>query len=237
MPAPVLITGIAKRIGLHIARALIKQGIPVIGTYRRRHDSLSELEVMGVQLYHCDFYDTDQVEQLITSVQNNHTELRGIIHNASDWLGEGESDLAPSLVMERMMRVHAFAPYQLNLGLADQLKAYSEGTADIIHITDFAVKKASKKHIAYAASKAASENMSRSFARLLAPEVKVNSIAPSLILFNEDDSEEYRQHTLKKALIPVEPGPEEIYNAISFLMNSDYMTGRTLHLDGGRHLK
>jgi dihydromonapterin reductase/dihydrofolate reductase len=53
------------------------------------------------------------------------------------------------------------------------------------------VERGSDKHIAYAASKAALDNMTRSFARKLAPEVKVNAIAPAMILFNESDDAEY----------------------------------------------
>ena len=63
------------------------------------------------------------------------------------------------------------------------------------------VERGSDKHIAYAASKAALDNMTRSFARKLAPEVKVKSIAPSLILFNEHDDAEYRQQALNKSLM------------------------------------
>ncbi|RRJ83842.1 dihydromonapterin reductase [Aestuariirhabdus litorea] len=237
MSAPVLITGAAKRIGLFIARSLREQGVEVIGTYRRQQPALGELEAMGVQLYHCDFCESDHVHRLIDSLQRYHPALRGIIHNASDWIAEGQSELSPEQVMERMMRVHAYAPYQLNLALAPLLRNCPDSVADIIHITDFAVDKGSKHHIAYSASKAASENLSRSFARLLAPQVKVNSIAPSLILFNEGDSDDYREHTLAKALLPREPGEAEVLHAVTYLMESRYVTGRTLHLDGGRHLK
>ncbi|WP_426416235.1 dihydromonapterin reductase [Aestuariirhabdus sp. LZHN29] len=237
MSAPVLITGVAKRIGFFLAKSLREQGLEVIGTYRSHSRSLAELETLGVQLYHCDFYVSEQLTGLIDALQRNHPALRGIIHNASDWLGEEQSDLVPEQIMERMMRVHAYAPYQLNLALADSLRNCPEGLANIIHITDFSVDKGSKHHIAYAASKAASENLSLSFSRLLAPDVKVNSIAPSLILFNAHDNDGYREHTLGKALLPREPGGAEVLHAVNYLMESAYVTGRTLHLDGGRHLK
>ncbi|STI17699.1 putative short chain dehydrogenase [Escherichia coli] len=71
-------------------------------------------------------------------------------------------------------------------------------------------RRGSDKHVAYAASKAALDNMTRSFARKLAPEVKVNSIAPSLILFNEHDDAEYRQQALNKSLMKTAPGEKEV---------------------------
>jgi len=92
------------------------------------------------------------------------------------------------------------------------------------------------KHIAYAASKAALANLTLSFSRLLAPRVKVNSLAPSLIMFNEGDSDAYREKTLKKSLMGLEPGVEVVVHTLQFILNNPYITGRTIPLDGGRHL-
>lgn len=103
--------------------------------------------------------------------------------------------------MQRMMNVHVFAPYQLNLSLAPLLKASRSSYADIIHVGDYVGSRGSKRHIAYAASKAAQDDLTLSFSARLGPKVKVNSVAPALVLFNEDDDEEYRKTTLKKNLM------------------------------------
>lgn len=97
------------------------------------------------------------------------------------------------------------------------------------------VERGSDKHIAYAASKAALDNMTRSFARKLAPEVKVNSIAPSLILFNEHDDAEYRQQALNKSLMKT--ARREVIDTVDYLLTSCFVTGRSFPLDGGRHLR
>ncbi len=136
--------------------------------------------------------------------------------------------------------MHVSVPYQLNLALASQLQAGAEeeiGASDIIHITDYVAEKGSAKHIAYAASKAALHNLTLSFAAKFAPEVKVNSIAPAMILFNQGDDEAYQQKTLAKALLPKEAGNEEIIDLVEYLLNSRYVTGRSHHVDGGRHLR
>ena len=65
----------------------------------------------------------------------------------------------------------------------------------------------------------------------------MNSVAPSLIIFNQHDDEQYRAKTLKKSLMGIEPGCQEIINCIDLLLNSHYITGRALPVDGGRHLK
>ena len=234
--APILITGVGKRIGYALAKTLLKQGYPIIGTYRTVYDSIAELKALGAELYACDFYNEHSLNELIYTLTQQHPSLRAIIHNASDWLPDSNA-LSPTETLQRMMQVHASVPYTLNLGLRDLLLEYPGEYSDIIHFTDYVVEKGSQKHIAYAASKAALTNMTLSFSALLAPQVKVNAIAPAMILFNPDDDDTYREKTLKKSLMGIEPGTEEIIKAVQYLLESRYVTGRTLHVDGGRHLK
>ena len=241
MSAPILITGIGKRIGYALAKHLLNSGHPVIGTYRTEYKSIEELRQLGAELYCCDFYDNTQITALTNTIKTNHSQLRAIIHNASDWLPDSNA-LPPAITLQRMMQVHVNTPYQINLALMDKLQTHSKTScpkepSDIIHFTDYVVDKGSKKHIAYAASKAALTNMTLSFSALLAPNVKVNAIAPAMIMFNPDDDTEYRIKTLKKSLMEIEPGTQEIIEAVDYLLHSRYVTGRTLHVDGGRHLK
>ena len=76
-----------------------------------------------------------------------------------------------------------------------------------------------------------------SFAARQAPKVKVNSLAPALLKFNEDDDEEYRKKAANKSLMQREGGWDELQHAIDYLFASRYVTGRVLPVDGGRHLK
>lgn len=231
----ILITGVGRRIGLHLAHTFLDRNIPVIGTYRTGRNSLESLREAGAELHRCDFSDDTQIEHFTNRVAEKHGSLRAIIHNASDWLPEGKG-LSASLTMQRMMQIHVNAPYQINLALAHLLKASMESMADIIHIGDYVSGRGSTKHIAYAASKAAQDNLTLSFAASLAPKVKVNSIAPALILFNEGDSAEYRRKAISKSLIQHEAGLAEFQHNVDYLLASRYVTGRVLHLDGGRHL-
>jgi dihydromonapterin reductase/dihydrofolate reductase len=233
MNHPVLITGVGKRLGLHLARTLLERGRPVIGTFRSERPALEDLRSRGAELHRCDFYDDAQVDQLIASIAARHDALRAIVHNASDWLTES-AGLPPAETMRRMMDVHVGAPYRINLGLETLLKAGEP--ADIIHVGDYVGGRGSSKHIAYAASKAAQDNLTLSFARLLAPGVKVNSIAPALMLFNDGDGDAYREKALRKSLMRREGGLDEFQHAVDYLMDSRYVTGRIMHLDGGRHL-
>ncbi len=233
---PTLITGVGKRAGFHVARVFLQRGMPVIGTYRTCYPRLEELERLGAHLYHCDFDRQDEVELLIGDIRARYERLRGIIHNASDWLREDDG-IPVDEVIEKMMRIHANVPYQLNHELAPLLQACNDAHADIIHIGDYVSSQGSKKHIAYAASKAAQDNLTLSFAAKLAPKVKVNSLAPALIKFNEHDEPGYREKAAAKSLMQREGGWDELQHAIDYLFASRYVTGRVLPVDGGRHLK
>lgn len=235
MKTPIIITGGGQRLGLAIAQHLVQNNADVVVSYRTERPSLQALRDQGVVTIRADFASQSGIETFIDEIKRHYPAIRGIIHNASDWAAE-KSDADLGSLFNRMMQIHASAPYQINLGLQDQLKA-SKGVSDVIHMTDYVQDKGSQKHIAYAASKAALENLTLSFSALLAPNVKVNAIAPALVMFNQDDSEAYKQKALKKSLLQICPGAQEAVKAVDFLLNSDYMTGRTLHLDGGRHLK
>lgn len=236
MAETILITGVAKRLGYQLAQHYLKQDKQVIGTYRSERDGVTALKAMGAQLYQVDFYQSAEIDSFIEQVKSTTQSLRAIIHNASDWLPD-QCDLPPEQVMSRLMQVHVTAPYQLNLGLQSLLESDPSPFQDIIHIGDDVTRKGSQKHIAYAASKAALENMTLSFAAKLGPKVKVNSLAPALLKFNPGDSPAYQDKVLKKALIQREAGFEEVTRAMDYLLSSEFVTGTRLVVNGGRHLK
>lgn len=240
-PAPIIITGGAQRLGLAAAIALHSDATPVVITYRNNTQHLAQLQALGVKTIHADLSTTDAVCGFINTLKQQYSSLRAVIHNASEWLSESSSEITtPDLIFDKMMHIHAKVPYLLNSELSPLLKSYAQvsgnRTADIIHMTDFIVEKGSKKHIAYAASKAALHNLTLSFSAQLAPLVKVNSIAPALLMFNEHDNEDYKAKALKKSLMQVAPGEAEGVKAIQYLLSSDYITGRSVAIDGGRNL-
>ncbi|QIR15657.1 dihydromonapterin reductase [Shewanella aestuarii] len=244
MNKTVLITGVGKRIGYGLAKHFLAQGYQVIGTYRSHYDSIEQLRKLDATLIQSDLTDSDSIQRLISQVQQC-PRLDCIIHNASDWLPDN-SGISPSDTITRMMQVHVNAPYEINLALGDLLSRSAIenapntdsaiGGSNIIHITDYVAEKGSKKHIAYAASKAALHNLTLSFAAKLAPHVKVNSIAPAMILFNEHDDDAYKVKALAKAILPKEAGNAEIISLVEYLIKSHYVTGRSYPVDGGRHL-
>lgn len=200
-------------------------------TYRQKRPELDELSDAGIHLLPADFATDEGVFAFIDVVQQRFKTIRAIVHNASTWWTDDINQL--SSTFDAMMQVHAKAPYLINQSLSHMLNGEK---ADIIHLTDLVAQIGSDKHIAYAASKAALENMVLSFARKLSPKIKVNGIAPALLKFNVEDSDAYKEKALNKSLLQNEPGWQESTRTIQYLLESDYVTGRILALDGGRHL-
>ncbi|WP_312955976.1 dihydromonapterin reductase [Pseudomonas songnenensis] len=230
--APILITGSSQRIGLHCAERLLEDGFPVIVTYRRERDSIERLRTLGAHTLKADFSDEAGITGFIGALREQTDSLRAIVHNASEWRPDAPGQEAEAF--RQLFQVHMLAPYLINLHCADLLR--HGGPADIVHIGDDVTRKGSKKHIAYAASKAGLDNLTLSFAASLAPAIKVNGIAPALIQFNPDDDEEYRRKALAKSALGIEPGAEVIYQSLRYLLDNPYVTGTTLTVNGGRHL-
>ena len=235
--SPIVITGGAQRLGLAVARALRSAGETVVITYRSQRPQLQELREEGIDTIRADFGEAQGAEKLAETLTHRYDSLRALIHNASEWMPEGGRDNHAE-VLDTMMRVHVRAPYLLNLACGDLLLRHGETAdyADIIHMSDYVASTGSSKHIAYAASKAALDNLTLSFASKYAPTVKVNSIAPALLMFNDGDDEAYREKARRKSLLGIVPGETEGTNAVTYLLQSRYLTGKTIALDGGRHL-
>ncbi|WP_407333746.1 dihydromonapterin reductase [Enterovibrio sp. 27052020O] len=232
----IVITGAAQRIGFSLAKHFVKSGNLVIVSYRTERKGISLLRELGVECIQADFATDGGIHQFARSLAEKNLTIRALIHNASDWNAEKHTDDYAAL-LDQMMQVHVKAPYLLNQALAPFMRNDKNAGSDIIHFTDYVVKKGSAKHIAYAASKAALDNLTLSFAQKLAPHVKVNSIAPALIMFNERDDDDYKRKALAKSLMCLAPGETEVLNAVEFILNSNYMTGQSVNLDGGRALK
>jgi dihydromonapterin reductase/dihydrofolate reductase len=229
-PAPILITGASQRIGLHCALRLLEQGQPVIATYRTPRGGIEQLQAAGAQTLFADFSSEAGILAFIAALKAQAPALRAIVHNASAWLGDDEQE-----ALQQMVSVHMLAPYLINLHCAELLQ--QGGPADIVHISDDVTRKGSAKHIAYCASKAGLDSLTLSFAARYAPAIKVNGIAPAMILFNAEDDHAYRAKALNKSALGIEPGAEVIYQSLRYLLDNPYVTGTTLAVNGGRHLK
>ena len=231
--APILITGAGQRVGLHCAQQLLADGYPVIFTYRSEKPGVQILRDLGAIALFADFSTEAGILDFIERLKIHTDSLRAIVHNASAWLEETPQTETSAFM--HMFSVHMLAPYLINLHCSELLKR--SNPADIVHISDDVTRKGSSKHMAYCATKAGLDSLTLSFAAKLAPQIKVNGIAPALLMFNPDDDAAYRTQALAKSVLGIEPGAEVIYRSLRYLLDNPYVTGTTLTVNGGRHLK
>ena len=231
--APILITGAGQRVGLHCAQQLLADGYPVIFTYRSEKPGVQILRDLGAIALFADFSTEAGILDFIERLKIHTDSLRAIVHNASAWLEETPQTETSAFL--HMFSVHMLAPYLINLHCSELLKR--SNPADIVHISDDVTRKGSSKHMAYCATKAGLDSLTLSFAAKLAPQIKVNGIAPAMLMFNPDDDAAYRTQALAKSVLGIEPGAEVIYRSLRYLLDNPYVTGTTLTVNGGRHLK
>lgn len=231
--APILITGAGQRVGLHCALRLLDDNQPVIFSYRSERPGVQALRERGAIGVFADFSSEAGILAFISELKSHTDSLRAIIHNASTWAAETPGDEAHAFI--DMFSVHMLAPYLINLHCADLLRCST--LADIVHISDDVTRKGSRQHIAYCATKAGLDSLTLSFAAQYAPRIKVNGISPAMVMFNDGDDAAYRAKVLAKSALGIEPGPEVIYQSVRYLLDNPYVTGTTLTVNGGRHVK
>lgn len=242
---PLVITGAGQRAGLYLAKQLLAQGHSLVVSYRREKPGVEALRQLGAVCIQADFSTDSGILAFAARLKDDYAGLTALIHNASDWASDPRPEDDPdghqaAAVFQRMFQIHQQAPYLLNTQLAPLLRAASQErgyASDIIHISDDVVRRGSAKHSAYVASKAGLDSLALSFAARLAPDIKVNSIAPALLAFNEGDTPDYQAKVLAKSPLHMEPGFEVLWQTVDYLLKQPYMTGSLLRLNGGRHLK
>lgn len=233
-----LITGVSRRIGAHLAAHYLARGDRVIGTYRQETAELAKLREQGLHAVQIDLTDTAALSGLLDDIAAHTDRLDAIVHNASIWPSDSDCAREPHLISQ-LCQLHVTTPVQLTLALQHRLPAPSvdgRATRTVVFLTDSKVSAGNDGHLHYLASKAAAQSAMRSLAISLAPHTRVNAIAPGLILFHAQDSVEKRSKRLAKNLLPFEPGASVIAQSVDYLLDCPAVTGTTLTVDCGLHL-
>ncbi|KTG17992.1 MULTISPECIES: SDR family NAD(P)-dependent oxidoreductase [unclassified Guyparkeria] len=233
----ILITGVTRRVGAHLAEHLLDAGHRVIGTYRRETDALRMLIDKGLIALPLDLLERDRLDAFADTVAERTDRLDLVVHNASIWHGDADCKADPQLATA-MYTVHVTSPIELTEALQRALPARErdDGRADrqVVFLTDAHIDEGEPNHIHYIASKAAIESSIRSLALRYAPHTRVNAIAPGLLMFHPEDDADYRHQRLARRLLPFEPGPGVVAETIDYLMACPLINQAVIRLDTGR---
>ena len=233
-----LITGGAIRIGKDICKKLHENGYNIICHYNKSEieakDLLSELNKLrkgSCEIFSLDLNDLEQVEELVRKIDNNFNSLDLLVNNASSFFktdieNHNDSD------WDDLINSNLRGPFLLSRHCKKMLSA-SKGL--IINISDAMVNRGMKNYVIYSMAKAGLENLTKTLARELAPEVRVNAVAPGAILLPSDGSSE-EQELLSEIPLNRIGIESDISEAVVGLTKFSYVTGQILKIDGGRSL-
>jgi pteridine reductase len=132
------------------------------------------------------------------------------------------------------------APFLLAQAATPALRRSSESNSEpaaIVNIADLAAFETWPGYLPHGISKNGIVQMTRSLARILAPAIRVNAIAPGAVLLPEGWSEEDSRHLRESTPLGRLGSPDDVASAMLYLLNADYVTGETIIVDGGRHVR
>ncbi len=236
--AVVMITGGAIRLGNYQARYLAKRGANIAFSYlpgEPWEETLQELRSHGIEAAATplDLRDTAAVQRWVRETNDEFGHIDVLINSASVWLkkpvleiSEGEYDLAIDINMK--------APFILSQSVAKVMKAQGRGV--IINITDCSAFQVWPEYTPHGASKAGLVSMTKYMAWELAPEVRVNAIAPGTVLLPPNYTPEVEQWAKDMSVLGRIGHPEDIARTAAFIIESDYATGAVYYMDGGMRL-
>lgn len=231
----VLVTGVGRRVGFHLAQSLHQDGYTVLGQYRTHTNECDQLLQLGIPLIQADFASTEQVMAFIDAVIQRAASLRAIVHNASSFEPTSDDLIQAAQQYEQFFNVHMKAPFLINEALLQLLKA-NDAQKDIVHITDINAENPTAKFDIYCTTKAGLHNLTIVQAKKFAPDIQVNAIAPGPVLFSDLHTEQVRQQTLEETLLAREGGAEPVYQALKSILENSFITGASIPVDGGRRL-
>jgi pteridine reductase len=228
-----LVTGAAHRLGKVFALTLARHGFDILLHYHRSVDAAqqtkAEIESMGrrVLLAQADLTSPEAIRSLVSGLDS-----LGVLVNSAADMPAGRIDELSLEHWDVSLDLNLRAPFLLSRECATKM---TDGGL-IVNITDIGAQKAWSRYPAYTVSKAGLESLTRILARALAPGIRVNAIAPGLVLPSPIVPEEEWQRLINRVPLKRPARVEEIASALEFLLENEYVTGQTIAVDGGYSL-
>ena len=233
-----LVTGAARRLGRAMAVSLARQGTQVVVHYHSSQAHAAqvqaEIEQAGAQAALCqaDLADPGQADALVGRVVDMlGRPLDILINNASIFEEQTLLETTSKALIENM-QVHAYAPLALSRAFSQQGHA-----GHIVNLLDSRVQDYDRLHVPYHLSKRSLLALTRMLAVELAPAVAVNAVAPGLILAPKGQGGDYLEKLAHTNPLNRYGNEQDICEAVLFLLQSEFITGQVIYVDGGRHMK
>ncbi len=234
-----LVTGCAVRLGRAISLELSMAGCAIIGHYHHSREEArtlqDEITRSGghIELLRADLADDEQRKGFIRKV-NTLSPPPDILVNSAAVFFPTPLKSATEEEWERLMDINLKPLFFLSRAIGLGMK--ERGAGRIINIGDTGWRAPWADYIPYLITKGGVNTLTRGLARALAPEVLVNCINPGPVLMPRDYSPGQIQKALERTLLQREGSAEDIARTVRFLAETDYITGASIPVDGGRHI-
>lgn len=232
-----LVTGAAQRLGKAFVLALARKGYAILLHYRYSEAQASitatEIRTLDVPVYisQADLTDPKQISSLFTMVDKIKHPLKVLVNSAAI-MPVGDPRTLSVKDWDAALDLNLRAPF---LCAQEAAKRMTNGGL-VVNVTDIGAQKAWSRYPSYTVSKAALESLTKMLARAFAPSIRVNSIAPGLVLQSDQVSPEEWKRLVDRLPLKRTATVEEIASALDFLLTNEYITGQTLVIDGGYSL-
>ena len=241
-----LVTGAAHRLGRAIALGLAARGASIVVHFGGSREKAMETAEMArdldveAWLVQADLADSGAVRAVARTVESEVGRLDGIVHSAASFR-QGTIDEIDALKWDQIMAVNLRAPYLLTRGLLPHLQRSYRHTghpASVTHVCDLSALHPWSGYGAHGVSKAGLLHLTRTLARELAPAVRVNAVVPGAILPAPGVDPESEDWARWGERLPLQRtgDPEDVVSTIAFLIESGFVTGAAIPVDGGENL-
>jgi pteridine reductase len=233
-----LVTGAAKRLGRHVALRLAQEGADVTVHYGKSaaeaNDVVHEIEQLGrcAASFQAELTNIAEINQLVASAVTYFGQLDILINTAANFI-ETKFPETTEATWDASLDANLKAPFFCCQAAAPHLARSGHGV--IINFADIGGLLGWREFLPHSISKAGIILMTRVLAKELAPSVRVNAIAPGTITM-PGDPPEWQQDYIRLAPLRRSGRPEDVTDAVLYLLNAEFVTGHTLVLDGGRSL-
>lgn len=238
----VLVTGGARRVGAAICRRLHAAGANVVVNYHRAQQDAQALlrELNGQRadsavLARADLLAAGALPQLVKDTLTAFGQLDALVNNASSFYPTPVGEIGEQ-AWDDLLGTNLKAPLFLAQAAAPELR---KAHGCIVNIIDIHAELPMKNHLVYNTAKGGLLALTRSLARELGPQVRVNGVSPGAILWPEDpawQNELERRRIVNQTLLQRTGEPEDIAGAVEFLLTAPYVTGQIIAVDGGRSI-
>ena len=234
-----LVTGAGRRVGQSIAVALGAEGMRVLVHYHdsveSARDTAQAIEDAGgeASLLRADLCSVRECEQLVDAAVLEHGELFLLVNSAAVMVRTPVGETSAE-AWDGMFAVNVRAPFFIAQRAASALRS---AKGNIVNIADLAAYEAWTGYVPHGATKAAVVHMTQSLAHALAPDVRVNGVAPGVVLLPEGFDREQAEHLRLTTPLRRIGSPDDVAQAVVYLAKADFVTGEVIRVDGGRHVR